>query len=271
MHKFTDMSRTKLGRTAEVLREEFPMRRYIPSGLTLLGLCCGATAIRFALLGFYRAAVIAIICAAVFDLLDGRVARLFGTASAFGAQLDSLADLVSFGIAPAILVYTWSLSSLHGAGWALTLAFCSCCAIRLARFNVESVDPDPEAPPEPYFRGVPTPAAACLILLPMLLAFQFSDRILQSPFTSAAIIALMSALMVSRVPTLSLKHVHVLPQFRGLVIAAGVLMLATAIVFPWSTLTGVLIIYLVSLPFAATLFSERGKARRAARKAARGH
>jgi CDP-diacylglycerol--serine O-phosphatidyltransferase len=269
MARMAGAGKARLGRTAEVLKDEFPMRRYIPSGLTLLGLCCGATAIRFSLTGYYKAAVIAIICAAVFDLLDGRVARLFGAASAFGAQLDSLADLVNFGIAPAILVYTWSLYQAHGAGWALTLAFCVCSAIRLARFNVESVDPDPEAPPEPYFRGVPTPAAACLILLPMLLAFQFSDQVLSSPFTSAALIALMSALMVSRVPTLSLKHVHVLPQFRGLVIAAGVLMLASAIIFPWSTLTGVLIIYLVSLPFAATLFSERGKARRAARRAAR--
>ncbi|HEY2069402.1 MAG TPA: CDP-diacylglycerol--serine O-phosphatidyltransferase [Rhizomicrobium sp.] len=256
------MSRVSLGRTAHVLKEEFPFRRYIPSGLTLLGLCCGVTAIRFALGGDYRAAVIAIICAAVFDLLDGRVARLFGVASAFGAQLDSLADLVNFGIAPSMLVYLWTLHRAHGAGWALALAFCVCCAIRLARFNVESVNPDPEAGPEPYFRGVPTPAAACLILLPMLLGFQFSDQILSSPLISAGIIALVSALMVSRVPTLSLKNIHVLPQFRGLVIALGVLMVATAIVFPWSTLTGGLIIYLIALPFGAVAFSERRQARR---------
>jgi CDP-diacylglycerol--serine O-phosphatidyltransferase len=256
------MGKVKLGRAGEALKEDFPFRRYIPSGLTLLGLCCGATSIRFALTGYYKAAVVAIICAAVFDLLDGRVARLFGVDSAFGAQLDSLADLVSFGIAPSILVYTWTLYQAHGAGWAVALAFCACCAIRLARFNVESADADPDAAPEPYFRGVPTPAAACLILLPMLLGFQFSDQVLTNPLLSAAIIATMSALMVSRVPTLSLKNIHVLPQFRGLVIAFGVLMLATAIVFPWSTLTGGLIIYLITIPFGAAAFSERRRAKR---------
>jgi len=103
---------------------ELPIARMIPSGLTIIGLCCGATAMRFAWYGHYQGAVAAIVVAAIFDLLDGRAARLFGTDSAFGAQLDSLADLVSFGIAPAMLVYMWTLNRAGAAGWAAVLAFC---------------------------------------------------------------------------------------------------------------------------------------------------
>src|SRR5258706_4648925 len=107
-----------------VAEGDLPIARLIPSGLTIIGLCCGATAMRFAWYGHFKGAVAAIVAAAVFDLLDGRAARLFGTDSAFGAQLDSLADLVSFGIAPAMLVYMWTLNSAGGAGWASVLAFC---------------------------------------------------------------------------------------------------------------------------------------------------
>src|SRR5205807_3875164 len=125
-----------------VAEGELPIARMIPSGLTIIGLCCGATAMRFAWYGHFKGAVAAIVAAAVFDLLDGRAARLFGTDSAFGAQLDSLADLVSFGIAPAMLVYMWTLNGAGAAGWAAVLAFCVCCAVRLARFNTETANDD---------------------------------------------------------------------------------------------------------------------------------
>src|SRR5436305_12425853 len=115
--------------------EEVPLSKFIPNALTLLGLCTGATAIRFALSGHWQAAVIAIVVAAVLDALDGRLARLLGLESKFGAQLDSLADLVSLGIAPAVLVYMWTLYHGGGAGWPFALAFCPCCAVWPRAFN----------------------------------------------------------------------------------------------------------------------------------------
>ena len=191
--------RLRLRRAAIAEREDVNFSRFLPSGLTLLGLCSGATAIPFALSGNFSAAVVAIVLAAIFDTLDGKIARLMGTDSKFGAQLDSLADLVSFGIAPAVLVYMWSLHQAGGAGWTLSLIFCVCAAVRLARFNIESDEASEEAAAPAHFTGVPTPAAACLILLPLILSFQFTvDSGFRDPAVSGAVIAVVSLLMVSK-------------------------------------------------------------------------
>ena len=157
--------------------EELSVGRVVPSVLTLLGLCSGITAIRFALDANWPAAVAAIIFAMLFDMLDGRAARFLGADTRFGAQLDSLADLVSFGVAPGVLVFMWSLSRMGNAGWIAALIFCACSAIRLARFNVQSVRDEGSSPANPYFTGLPTPAAAGLLLLPMLLEFSTGRRI----------------------------------------------------------------------------------------------
>ena len=239
---------------AAVADGDLQFARFLPSALTLLGLCCGATAIRFALSANWKAAVTAIVLAAIFDVLDGGVARLFGADSEFGAQLDSLADLVSFGIAPAMLVYTWTLHYAGGTGWAMALIFCVCCAIRLARFTIESHDED--APPEPFFVGVPTPAAACLILLPMIVSFQFHDPLFSNPVVTMAMIAATSLLMVSRVPTPSLKGIHLTRQTRGPVTAFAGLLLGFAVLWPWSTLTVSLIVYLAGIPAAVAIARE---------------
>jgi CDP-diacylglycerol---serine O-phosphatidyltransferase len=252
MARMGRIGRSNIARTAAALREDERLGKVVPSALTLLGLCSGATAIWFALGGDWKAGVAAIMCAALFDMLDGKLARLFGVAGAFGAQLDSLADLVSFGIAPGVLVYMWTLYHAHGAGWAFALIFCAASAIRLARFNVESAERDPSAPPPSYFTGLPTPAAACLILLPMVLAFQFKESAFSHPWLSAAMIALMSWLMVSRVPTLSLKQIHVPHPFRKAAIALGGVLLALAILWPWATLTVGLLAYLLTIPLIAS-------------------
>jgi CDP-diacylglycerol---serine O-phosphatidyltransferase len=248
--------KNNLVRSAVAWREETRLGKLIPNALTLVGLCSGATAIPFAIGGNWKAAVIAIICAAVFDMLDGRLARLFHVDGPFGAQLDSLADLVSFGIAPGVLVYMWTLYHAQGAGWAFTLMFCACSAIRLARFNVESADRDPQSPQPAYFTGVPTPAAACLILLPMLLGFQFKGDAFSHPWLSAAMIAVISGLMISRVPTLSLKHMHVPRRLKApLAVLAGIL-LGLAVLWPWATLTTALLVYLVSIPVCMAALGE---------------
>ena len=228
--------------------EELPFSRFIPNALTLLGLCTGATAIRFALSGHWQGAVVAIAIAAVLDTLDGRIARFLGLESKFGAQLDSLADLVSFGIAPAVLVYMWTLYHGGGAGWTIALVFCACCAIRLARFNIQAEQAEDDELAA-HFTGVPAPAAACLILLPMLLSFQGPATIWRDPFLDGGWMALVSLLMVSRMPTLSLKNLYVPKQLAAPVIAVAVALLVCAIVWPWATLSAAVILYASLLPF----------------------
>lgn len=255
MATMTLMRRLRHGRTAakvqDGLHDPHSLGRFVPSGLTLLGLCSGTTAIRFALMGHWQAAVIAIVIAAVLDTMDGKLARLLGADSKFGAQLDSLADLVSFGIAPSVLVYMWTLNRAGGAGWTIALVFCVCCAIRLARFNIETVDADDPEDANRHFTGVPTPAAACIIMLPMLLSFQFKGTFFADPILNGAIVSVMSLLMVSRLPTLSLKNFHVPPKLRPLAALAAAGVITLAVLWPWATLSGGLSLYVLTLPLAA--------------------
>ncbi len=243
------------------LGEDVPFTRFIPSAITLLALCSGATAIPFAMFGNWKEAVAAIVFAAVLDTLDGWVARLIGAGSEFGAQLDSLADLVSFGIAPSILVYMWTLEKAGGAGWIFVLLYCVCCAIRLARFNIETTAPNDK--PASHFTGLPTPAAACLILLPMQFTFQFGDMSFRNPLLTAAMIAVVAALMISRIPTLSLKRLRLPPNARPIAFGFLAVIAGVAIVYPWATLTTALLVYLTTIPVGVFQFAE------ARRKAAR--
>src|ERR1051325_5973813 len=230
------MSKRFPRRSIAALSEELPFGKFIPNALTVLALCTGATAIRFALSGHWQAAVVAIVIAAVLDTLDGRIARLLGLDSKFGAQLDSLADLVSFGIAPAVLVYMWTLYHGGGAGWTIALVFCACCAIRLARFNIQAEERDEDGAPSAHFTGVPAPAAACLILLPMLLSFQGPAAWLRDPFFNGGWMAFISLLMVSRLPTLSLKNMYVPKTLAAPIIAGAAGLVLCLVAWPWATL-----------------------------------
>ena len=228
--------------------EDLSISKIIPSALTLLGLCSGASAIRFALVQDWKWAVAAIFCAMVFDMLDGRAARWLGADTSFGTQLDSLADLVSFGVGPAVVVYTWTLSQLDGAGWIAALIFCACGAIRLARFNVESARDEGATVSHPYFIGLPTPVAAGVMLLPLLLSFEFGDGLVREPAFCILLIAITSVLMVSRVPTPSLKYIRF--GRDGWIAAAIVLtvLAALAIYAPWGTLAVGILVYLATIP-----------------------
>jgi CDP-diacylglycerol--serine O-phosphatidyltransferase len=225
----------------------FSVNRMVPNVLTLLALCAGMTAIRFAISGEFDAAVYAIIAAGIFDGLDGRMARLLKATSRFGAELDSLADFVSFGVAPAAVLYLWTMSQLHAIGWAIVLFFAVCCALRLARFNTQL-----GAEPPPYtagfFTGAPAPAGAALLLMPMFISFEWGDWIARSPYLNAVWISGVALLMVSTVPTISLKRIRiphhlVLPSLLGVGVMAGFFMTA-----PWPTLTFVGAIYIASIP-----------------------
>jgi CDP-diacylglycerol--serine O-phosphatidyltransferase len=226
----------------------FSVNRLVPNVLTLLALCAGMTAVRFAVSENFEAACYAIIVAGVFDGLDGRMARLLKSTSRFGAELDSLSDFISFGVAPALVLYLWTMAALHGIGWAIVLFFSICCALRLARFNTEIA----AEPPQPYtagfFRGVPAPGAAGLSLVPMFISFEWGDWIARSPYVNAVWLSGIAVLMISRVPTVSLKpiripHYLVLPTLLGVGVLAGLFTTA-----PWPTLTLIGAVYVGSIP-----------------------
>ena len=242
----------------------FSVNRMVPNVLTLLALCAGMTAIRFAISGEFDAACYAIIAAGIFDGLDGRMARLLKVTSRFGAELDSLSDFVSFGVAPAAVLYLWTMSQLHSIGWAVVLFFAVCCALRLARFNTQlTAEPPPYA--AHFFIGAPAPAGAGLLLLPMFVSFEWGDWIARSPYLNAVWISAVALLMVSTVPTVSIKRVRiphhlVMPSLLGIGVMAGLFMTA-----PWPTLTFVGAVYIGSIPLTVRAYMERRRAYEARR------
>lgn len=240
-----------------------PFNRLLPNIVTVLALCAGLTAIRFGFQARWELAVLAIILAAIFDALDGRLARLVGGSTKFGAELDSLSDFVSFGVAPAVLLYFWTLQHARGVGWALALLFAVCAALRLARFNTKLGVSDMPAWAYNYFTGVPAPGAAGLVLLPMILSFQFGGTFLVSPVLNAAVIVTVSFLMISRIPTYSFKQFGVPHKLVLPVLLLVGLMAAFLVTSPWATVTVIGIAYIVSLPFSGRSF--RALQREAAR------
>lgn len=233
---------------------DLPINRMIPNILTILALCAGLIAIRYGLQGKWEAAIVAVLIAGIFDGLDGRVARVLNQTSRFGAELDSLSDFISFGVAPAVVVYLWSLQDTGGVGWAVVMLFGVCCALRLARFNTRLEQPSRPAWAERFFSGVPAPAGAGLALMPMLMAFGFDSDVFRSPAVTIPVLAGTAALMVSQMSTFSLKGEHV-PQKYALPILLAVGLLAGLLAsIPWLTLSVIGLAYLVSIPFSITRY-----------------
>ena len=249
-----------------------PLIHLLPNMFTVLSLCAGLTSIRYALDGRFELAVALIVAAGALDGLDGRSARLLKISSKLGAQLDSLADFLSFGVAPAILVYLWSLSQVRAFGWALALLFATCCALRLARFNTELEATDQPPWRSRFFTGMPAPAAAGCAIMPLLVAFAFEVGWPRSWWLNAAVLIAVAVMMVSRIPTFSIKTVVVrvkpdwiLPTLIGVGLFVAALSSA-----PWHTLLGLGVIYLASLPvgwWSAYRLRQRDEAERAAARA----
>jgi len=244
------------------------LNRLIPNILTLLALCAGMTAMRMALVENYRAAAAAIIIAAILDGIDGRIARLLKGTSDFGAELDSLSDFVSFGVAPALVIYVWTLRSASSLGWVVALLYAVCCALRLARFNTQL---GAELPPYAYnfFTGVPAPAGAGLAIVPMLLQFEFHWDGFRTPWLGAAVLAGVAALMVSRVPTFSMKRIHVQREWVLAVLLAVGALGALATTEPWATLLVIGFVYLGSIPFSIRAYRKLRRAAEALRAGGR--
>lgn len=231
-----------------------PFNKMIPNILTLLALCAGMTAMRYSLDEQWEKAVIAIVVAAVLDGLDGRIARLLDGTSKFGAELDSLSDFVSFGVAPAFMLYLWSMQEVGRFGWILVLLYGVCCALRLARFNTMLEQPSLPSWAYNFFSGTPAPASAGLVLLPMVLSFQIGDDIFRRPEVVSFFLISVSVLMVSRIPTYSFKKFHVAPQWVLPTMLVVGLLAALTVSAPWLTLSGVLVLYLISFIFSNRSF-----------------
>jgi CDP-diacylglycerol--serine O-phosphatidyltransferase len=227
-----------------------PVRTLVPNVITLLALCAGLTAIRMAVEGRLDLALAAIVFAAALDGLDGRIARLIRGTSRFGAELDSLADFVNFGVAPGLILYFWELKELKSVGWIAALVFAICAGLRLARFNVAIEDPNRPAWASNYFVGVPAPAGAITVLLPIYVQFlDLPGVAFRAPLTFLYTLAI-AFLMVSRLPVYSGKRLGtrvpremVLPVF-----VLVVLFVALLISYPWEVLTLGTLAYLASLP-----------------------
>src|SRR3954471_4699629 len=225
-----------------------PVRMLVPNVITLLAICAGLTAIRLSTEGKVEWAVAAIVFAAVLDGIDGRVARMIKGQSKFGAELDSLADFVNFGVAPGLILYFWQLHELNNGGWIAAMVFAISGGLRLARFNA-SID-DPNKPPYAgnYFTGVPAPMGAILALLPLYLAFLGTPK---PPATlTAAYVLLIAFLMVSRLPVYSGKQVRmrVPPEMVLPVFVSVIFFIALLIGYPWYILSVGSVLYLLSLP-----------------------
>lgn len=231
-----------------------PINRLLPNVLTTLALCAGMTAIRFAIQAQWRAAVIAILVAALLDALDGRIARLLNGQSKFGAELDSLSDAISFGVAPAMLLFLWVMKNGGGLGWVSVLAFTVCSALRLARFNAKLGESDLPPWAFNYFTGVPAPAGAGLALLPLIASFEIGPGIVGHPLVVGIWTVLVALLMVSRLPTFSLKGIRVPHRHIVPVLVVVGLVAASLVSAPWATLALIGLAYLMSLPFSLRQF-----------------
>jgi CDP-diacylglycerol--serine O-phosphatidyltransferase len=224
--------------------------RLLPNAVTVLALCAGLSAVQFALAGRFELAVAAVGAAALCDALDGSLARLLDASSRIGAELDSLADLVSFGVAPALVLYIWQFQD-NRLGWVVALVFAVCMALRLARFNTLIDDEDEYPFAKEFFVGVPAPAAALVAGLPLYLFLHFGDGWWAAPAGVGVWALLVAGLMVSRLPTLSLKTVRVSPRYVAPLLVLVGLAAAVLITAPFLALAVVAAAYLALLPYTA--------------------
>lgn len=238
-----------------------PFRKIAPNIVTMLALCSGVTSIRYSIQEDWVKAVLCVFLAAFFDGLDGRVARMLKGSTKFGAELDSLSDFVSFGVAPAILLYQWSLFDLPRFGWFFCLLMSIGMAMRLARFNT-MLDDDPQ--PEywsHYFTGVPAPAAAALAMMPIMISFELPElEFVRSNAFCAIILCVVAFLMVSRIPTFSTKKLKV-PTYMFMPMMLFVALFASFIITqPWLTLGLMTACYALSIPIGIIFFLREKKA-----------
>ena len=233
--------------------------RYIlPNILTISGVCLGISSIKFSLDLNYSLAVIFLILAAILDALDGRIARLIKGTSEFGKELDSLTDFVSFGIAPAFIMYFWNLNNYGKIGWAVTLIYSVCCVLRLARFNLTSYNKE-ESWKQNYFEGVPSPIGAILILLPLIVDLSEINFSLNYNFFVPIYISLIALLLISKIPTYSFKKISVSPKTTVFILLGIGTIFVSLLYYTFETLLIFSLLYLTSIPISFFMFQKQSK------------
>jgi CDP-diacylglycerol--serine O-phosphatidyltransferase len=225
-------------------RRELPLVQLLPNMMTVAALCAGVTAIRMSISGRFDLAVGLIIVAAIFDALDGRLARLLKSESEIGAELDSLCDFVNFGVAPGLILYQWALLEMPRAGWIAALVYIVCALLRLARFNIGNRSPD--TPTLSHFVGVPSPAGALLVLLPLFVAHMLETAAI-APQLIALWMVLIGAAMIARFPTPSFKSATIYAEHVRFIVVAFVALVAALVSYPWETLVALDLVYLAVL------------------------
>ena len=225
-------------------------RVILPNILTLIGVCIGLSSIKFAFDGKFELSIIAVIVAAIIDGLDGRIARLIKGTSKVGKELDSLTDVISFGVAPAFIMYFWSLSEIGRVGWLISLIYVICVALRLARFNISSNEESSWK--DNFFEGVPSPAGGILVLIPLILSiseFQFIN--LNYQIIVPVMFIAVSILLISKIPTYSFKRI-VVPRSTSIFLLFGIILyFGLVLVYTFNAIVISGIIYLIMVPISS--------------------
>ena len=235
-------------------------KHLLPNALTIFGVCLGLSSIKFALDTNYTMSIIAVGIAAVLDTLDGRVARLVKGTTKVGKELDSLTDVISFGVAPGFIMYFWTLNEVGKFGWMIVLIYVVCCALRLARFNLTTID-ESESWKVNFFEGVPSPAAAGLVLLPLILSLSDFITISNISILSSIVMILTSILMVSNIPTYSLKKI-IIPRSMTIFLLLGIgIYLSLVIFYTFKTLFVSGLIYILLIPISYIHYKKISKRR----------
>ncbi len=240
------------------------LRSVIPNAITAAALCSGLTGIRFAIEGDWEKTLFAILLAGMLDGIDGRIARLLKAQSRFGAELDSLADSLSFGMAPALVMFLWSLQDLPRFGWLAALGFAICCALRLARFNAQIDTEDQPHKSAGFLTGVPAPVGAGLAFLPVYLWLATGEATFREPVLVAGWMVLIAILMISNIATLSWRSIRPVRDLRLPAIALVGLLVAALLEEPWWTLALISAAYLVLMPWGIIRYARIRRQRKAA-------
>ena len=242
----------------KVIADRKNARMLLPNMLTLFGVCIGLTSIRFALDGKFEFAIIAIIFAALIDGLDGRIARLIKGTSKVGKELDSLTDMISFGVAPAFIMYFWKLNTFGRFGWLVCLIYVICVALRLARFNVNS-DQDPSWR-DNFFEGVPSPAGGILVLTPLIISVtDFNFINLNYNIVVPTFFIITSLLLISKFPSYSLKKIVIQRKATIFLLFGIVLFFGLLLIYPFKVIAISSILYLLMLPISFIHFQKLKK------------
>jgi len=236
--------------------KQLPISYLFPNIVTIIGLCFGMTSIKYALEGRWELSVGLLVISAFIDGMDGRLARMLNASSKFGAELDSLTDFINFGVAPALILYSWALKEfpIKGFGWAIALVYAICCGFRLARFN-SSISHENDNFTKNFFLGIPAPCGAGLILIPIMLSFKLEFLLFrENPSYLAIYVLIIAVLMASQVPTLSLKNNKINNRWIFPMLILVTIFIVSLIIEPWVILPLMGLGYIITIPISVMMF-----------------